>query len=119
MACRRLFRKIVQRATSVNRTQTLTLRKLTVVVVVRGDEQRLLLSVECDSVVGIIRHIPAVPRGIAALVRFPMLFALRPSLQCAASANALKRLEKDGARILRAVQRRIDIRNELMSKVGR
>ena len=118
MACRRLFRKIVQRATSVNRTQTLTLRKLTVVVV-RGDEQRLLLSVECDSVVGILRHIPAVPRGIAALVRFPMLFALRPSLQCAASTNALKRLEKDGARILRAVQRRIDIRNELMSKVGR
>jgi len=43
---------------------------------------------------------------------------LQRAYATAASTSALRKLEKDGARILRAVQRRIDIRNDLMNKAG-
>ena len=35
------------------------------------------------------------------------------------STNAIDQLEQDGARILRAVQKRVDTRKELLSKVSR
>lgn len=34
------------------------------------------------------------------------------------SANAIDQLEKDGARILRAVQKRVETRHELLSKAS-
>ncbi|KIM56561.1 hypothetical protein SCLCIDRAFT_132357 [Scleroderma citrinum Foug A] len=45
-----------------------------------------------------------------------VLANLQRAYATTATTSAFRKLEKDGARILRAVQRRIDIRNELMNK---
>lgn len=49
----------------------------------------------------------------------PVLVCLNRTQSTLPSTNAIDQLEKDGARILRAVQKRVDIRKELLSKVSR